>query len=453
MTPTDRQCLWAFWDRHDLIAAGDHILVALSGGADSMCLLGILLETARERSLTLSAAHYNHCLRGAESARDRNFCAVWCAEKGVPFFTEDGDVSAAARKAGRGLEETARIMRYDFLTRTASALGATKIATAHTADDNVETVLMHMARGTGLAGLSGIPPVRGTIIRPILPLTRSDVERLLAAGGIPHVEDATNAGDAHTRNRIRHQAVPALRDINPDLGTAVLGLTERVRADADYLDTLAEAQYDALFGKTHRGSAAALAALPAPIRTRVIALALEALDVSAAARHIAATQRLAESAGPSGEIHLPGGARVRREYTDLVFSREPAADETFATVQLEPGIASFLPELGLWIQAGPDPPENQETFQIFCFKSSDICGKIAVRPRLEGDEMCIFGRNCTKSLKKLMIEKRIPRHQRGRIPVLADEAGVLAALGMGVDRRVAPEDTDSTVYVWMWEAK
>ena len=175
------------------------ILVALSGGADSTALLLSLQACGCE----LAAAHLNHCLRGSESDRDEDFVRALCARLGVPLTVERADVRAHAAAQGCGIEEAARSLRYAFLERAADAVGADWIATAHTADDNLETVLFHLTRGTGTRGMAGIPPRRGRIIRPLLGATRTEIEAYLAGKGEPYVTDSSNLTDAHTRNRIR----------------------------------------------------------------------------------------------------------------------------------------------------------------------------------------------------------------------------------------------------------
>ena len=173
------------------------ILCAVSGGADSMYLLARLMELG----YTVAAAHYNHGLRGGEADRDETFVRGFCAARGVVFVSEKGGAAAFAAEQGMSVETAARTLRYDFLERTADALGAAVIATAHTADDNAETLLLHLARGTGLKGLGGIPPVRGRVVRPMLHVTRAEIEEYLRAHGIDYVTDSTNASDEYARCR------------------------------------------------------------------------------------------------------------------------------------------------------------------------------------------------------------------------------------------------------------
>ena len=219
------------------ILPGSRVLCAVSGGADSMCLLHWLHS---QPDLELFAAHFEHGIRGEESLRDAAFVETFCRQQGIPCVTEHGDVPALAREKGLGLEEAARELRYAFLERTAGELQCDWILTAHNADDNAETVLLNLCRGAGIAGLSGIPPERGRILRPLLHCTREEIEAYLRDNGVPHVEDSSNESPAFSRNRIRQQVMPVLRTLNPRVSEAVLRSSRLLRQDGDCLDQLAE---------------------------------------------------------------------------------------------------------------------------------------------------------------------------------------------------------------------
>ena len=218
--------LLSFLRRYDMVSEGDHVVCALSGGADSVAMLFAFYLLKEKLGIQLSAAHFNHHLRGEESDRDEAFVRAFCDRYDIPLAVGSSQVTAGKK----GLEAAARDARYAFL-RTLPG----KIATAHTADDNAETVLMHLVRGTGLKGLGGITPVQGNLIRPMLSITRADVERFLQEYYVNHIEDSSNKTDVFLRNRIRHHVMPLLTAENPRLAENLSAMALRLRLDEECL--------------------------------------------------------------------------------------------------------------------------------------------------------------------------------------------------------------------------
>jgi len=225
--------LLAFIRRYELLSPGDRVVCAVSGGADSIALLFALYLLAPKLSVTLEAAHFNHCLRGDESDADADFVKEFCAGYQIPLYMGQGKVVAG----NKGLEAAARTARYAFLEQLSG-----KIATAHTADDNAETLLMHMIRGTGLKGLGGIAPVRGKLIRPMLEVTRQDVLAFLEEYHLPWREDSTNQSELFLRNRVRHGIMPLLRAENPAAALSLSQMALQLREDEAALAAQAEKQ-------------------------------------------------------------------------------------------------------------------------------------------------------------------------------------------------------------------
>ena len=440
-----RRCA-AFADRYGMLPpAGETLLCAVSGGADSVCLLFLLRALAAERGFRVACAHFDHRLRGEESTRDAAFVAALCERLGVPVHLGSGDVAAYAREKRQNLEEAARTLRYAFLEETSDALGGVKIATAHTADDNAETMLLNLSRGAGGRGLAGIPPVWGRRVRPLLPATRREVEAFLKALGESWVTDSSNLTDAYARNRLRHQVMPVLRALNPRFAEHALRTSELLRRDEAYFEDLA-AQFLETHGKRENGTlrlpVSALSALAYPVCARVLRLlcgpALEA-------GHVEAVCALLED-GRSGRSADVPGMRVRREMDELVFGAR--APETLPARELPPDGELYLPELDLLVRRTEDALcEIHNSFNIFFFKKTKVCGKILIRCRQSGDELCLAGRSCTKSLKKLFAEARVPVSRRGLIPVIADERGVLAVAGFGADARRTAEPGERAVRI------
>ena len=223
--------------KYHMLSSEDVVLVALSGGADSMALLYFLYKNCNYK---LYAAHINHNLRGEESDGDEEFVKTCCKNLKIELFILNADVKIEAQCKGFSIEQAARSIRYDFLEKTAEGLHA-KIATAHTLSDNMETVLFNLVRGTGIKGLCGIPPVRNNIIRPLLECTRAEIEEYCAKNNLSYVIDSTNTDTKYNRNFIRHKIIPALYQINPSFDIGVNRLTEGLRNDEDYLSELANA--------------------------------------------------------------------------------------------------------------------------------------------------------------------------------------------------------------------
>lgn len=422
-----------------LLPQNGGVLCAISGGADSVYLLCRLCELRESLGLRVWAAHYNHCLRGAESDRDEDFVRALCAGLGVEAYFGRGDVAAFARENGLGTEDAARRLRYEFLEQTADALGADAIATAHTADDNAETMLLNLARGAGLRGLCGIPPRRGRVIRPILGVTREEIDAYLEGQGVAHVEDSSNAGDDYARNRIRHHAVPALRSVNPEFSRSASRAAELLRRDEEFLEGLArefvEAHPDGLPCRE-------LSELPLPVSSRAIRLAA---GTQLSETHVSAALSLADGEG-LGFLDLPG-MRVRREQGRLSFGApEPVR---LPVRELVIGGETEIPEAGVILHSEVTvySGEIHSSLNTFFFQCENICGTITCTSRAAGDRIRLQGRGCTKKLSDLFAERRLTQAERELVPILRDEAGPIAVCGFGAAERVRPARGDRALRV------
>ena len=397
-----------------MLSPGDRLICAVSGGADSMALLWGMYLLKDKLKIELAAAHFNHHLRGAESDRDEAFVKEFCQRYDIPLYLGGAQVLSGKK----GLEAAAREARYGFLDGLEG-----KVATAHTADDNAETVLMHLVRGTGLKGLGGIAPINGNRIRPMLTVTRRQVLAFLEEYHISHIEDSSNECDAYLRNRMRHHVMPLLRSENPKLVENLSAMAMRLRQDAQELEILAD--YAQL------PEVSVLRNMTPSQRSRVLERFLKKSGVKEPeAEHIALAEGLIFSQKPSARANFPGGVILRRNYDRL-----EGCTEACSLVQLsvpQTGIVE-LPEIGLRLHCdAADGIVNTGNIFTFC-----PAGNLVVRHRLAGDEIRLNAG--TKSLKKLFIDRKIPAQQRLRIPVLADDLGVIGVYGIGIHLDRIPE--------------
>ena len=401
-----------FIRQQGMIVPGETVVCAVSGGADSVALLFGLYLLKEKLKINLEAAHFNHHLRGEESDRDEAFVRAFCDRYDIPLH-----VGAARVKPGKkGLEAAARDARYAFLKRIPG-----KIATAHTADDNAETVLMHLIRGTGLKGLGGIMPANGNVIRPMLTITRSEVEAFLEEWCLSCIQDSSNDTDVFLRNRIRHHVMPLLKAENPKLAETVSAMALRLRQDEACLSR--QAAFEVLPGvQTLKGMEPA-------VRSRCLEGFLKKCGVREPEQsHIAAAEALVFSERPSARAEFPGGITIGRVY-DRLEKLEMAVQ--IPAVELPcPGEADFC---GLHVTCTPAEAvvQTPEAFTV------NPQGTIFLRSRQSGDSICLPGG--TRSLKKLFIDRKIPAARRNQLPVVCDEQGVLGVYSVGVDRKRAAD--------------
>ena len=398
--------------RHMLPPCGGVLLCAVSGGRDSVCLLHYLAGIAPEHGFTVAAGHLNHRMR-PEAQRDEDFVRELCRTLNVPFYTEAAPVYEMAAHWGLGVEETGRRLRYDFLLRTAEAIGADRIATAHHARDQAETVLLNLLRGTGPEGLGGIPPVRGKIVRPLLRTDPAEIEAYLEAHHLSHVEDSTNQDTRYARNRLRRELWPALETINPALTKAIGRTAEIVRGENDYLDALAA---EHLPPEGAAVDAAALLAAPEALRPRMVRLLLERLptgkkDVGMV--HIDAVLALAEG---GGTLDLPGGVRaVCRKGRLRLTVKEEAPPEQMLT-------------------------QGENAWGQYHITVHGGEGRAITARRWRSSDRMETGRG-SRSLKRLFADGGVPAEERDGIPVVCVDGEPYAVYG--IQERSSPESGET----------
>lgn len=413
----------AFCRQWDMLPEGGVVLCALSGGRDSMALLQLLGEMAAAGGFTVAAAHYNHHLRPTAD-RDEAFVRAWCRERGVPLLCGGGDVRGFAREAGTSLEDAARTLRYRFLEAAADALGAGRIATAHHREDNAETVLLHLLRGAGLQGLGGIPPVRGRIVRPLLAVSRAEIDRYVNEKCIPYVDDESNQNTVYTRNRLRLEALPLLEDLAPGCTGRVARTAALLREENDYLDSLVRPLVPPERGGELVLPAAVLSPLEPVLRRRLVRLMARRLGAELSEAHVEAALAL----GSGGYLDLPGGLCAVRQPHRLILGRRKVPP---APLELALGRQSWGPYTVCVAETGASPGGNAVVLDRACVTGPitiaawDGTGRLAVE-------------NGSRTIKRLFADRGIPVEKRGEHPALYLEGRPIALFGVAVDWNCKP---------------
>lgn len=452
---TPQEKIWAAIREYNMFAPGDAVIAGVSGGADSMAMLHFLCENAAQMNIHVVAAHVNHGIRGQEAQRDETFVANWCAARGIPCRIHRADVPALAAANGQGLEECGRLVRYRFFEQLVEQLvgqlggGQVKIATAHTCSDHAETVLLHLARGAGGKGLCGIAPVRGNIVRPVIGLTRQEIEAYCAQYDVAYVNDSTNQSLEYARNRIRHEVIPVLKELNPALEQAVWRLSQVLRQDDACLQAQAADLLDAAKG---RGGyrADSLAKAPQAVRSRALAMLARREGASPEYRHIRRADQLL--AGQGG-VNLPGGVtlQVRGGWLKPVASALGNEEEQalwqrpFATGEILTGWhKTFIIEVVERFEYDKRLKFNKKLFNR-ALDYDTIPIDAVVRNRRQGDTFRQAGRGVTKTLKKLFGEAKVQQEKRSRLLLLARENKVIWAEGFGAAEGFAVNEVTSRV--------
>lgn len=419
----------AYLREMELLQPGDHVICAVSGGKDSMALLHVLVSLSRQLGVTVSAAHFDHQLRGAESRRDADFVSAHCQALGVPCAMGGADVSAHAARHRMGTEEAARDLRYAFLL---SLDPDAKIATAHTADDNLETVLMHLLRGSGLHGLTGIPPVRGRIIRPLLTVTHREIEDYLAKHQIPYVEDSSNARDDYLRNRLRHQVIPLLTEENPTVAAASVQMAQSLRLEDAFLEQEAAVR----LSRAQTGDRLSVLQLrrePEAMQLRMLMQFLAPAG-TLSRRHLEAARRLCLSEAPSGALSLPGGYRLQREYGDLLLVFEAVSAQVPASLSIS-GDGTYA--FGPWtITCTHRPAPAELPAGTVALSTARLQSPLCLCPPKAGDRIHLSGG--TKKLSRLYVDQKIPAPLRPYMPVVWSGDTIAAALPLRSAQKFSP---------------
>lgn len=419
------------------------VVLALSGGADSVVLLSLLKSECQRRGILLYAIHVHHGIRGDEADRDADFCQKLCDSLSIPLETVRLDIPTLAKNEKKGLEECARDHRYRVLEEYCNRMNIDRIATAHNADDNLETLLFHLTRGAATGGAMGIAPVRGRIIRPLLLCTKEEILAYAKLEGLPYVTDSTNRDTAYTRNFLRSEVLPKLRWINPRAAEAAMRFCRYQRSDSEYLDRIAERSMGI-------DDCRSLSRLDSPILRRVLQrkYADSTGKTSMPASQTDALMELVAKAKDGSRLSLTGGYALIRQ-GKLIFCREIAENEKVSfRYRLHMG-ENPIPEAGallcLYPKIGEEEEksikEKQNIYKLFIHRSFAFdtieTDDLLVRNKADGDRIRYGGIN--RSVKKLFSEKKLPLDIRGSIPILCQNDEILWIPGFPICDRVLPK--------------
>lgn len=443
--------------KHNMLAMGDRIVVAVSGGADSVALLKALSIISSEYNLFIVAAHFNHGLRGEESDSDESFVENLSKSMGVVFESGYVDIPSLIKKKGGSTETICRNERYKFLRNMQKKHKADKIALGHNLDDQAETVVMKFLRGSGMKGLRGILPMRDEIyIRPLISITRKKILNFLKKEEIKHVTDSSNIEDTYLRNRIRNRLIPELREnYNPGLVENLGHMANIIRTEDDYIKTTVEEILESWDINRNEGEIRIkipeLVKLHKAIQWRIIKTLLQNYSPSKKGVgyiHVKSVMDLVDGDNPSGTLNLPFYLEVRREYDLIIVSeKKPHKNGEFCYDIEIPGTVA-IKELDIKVNfhlidkiSSTNFNESSTVFMDY----DQISFPLVIRNVKSGERIQPFGMNGTKKLKSFFIDEKIPKNRRREIPLLVDQKSVLWIMGMRLCERAKITDKTRSI--------
>ncbi len=387
------------------------VILGISGGADSTLLLHYFAKRAEE----VLCVHVNHMIRGEEANRDESFCRALCEKYSAPLCVYRIDIPVLSKERGKGIEETARDERYRVFTAELEKRGFDAILTAHNADDNCESVIFNLARGSGLNGLCGIKPKNGKILRPLIYLSKEEIISYLNENNIEYVTDSTNGDISYTRNYIRHKIVPEMRKLNPSFNSSVIRMCSSLSEDEELILGMAS-EFCNRECKDGRVPTEGISKLHPAIRARVLKLMA---GISLDFKSIKACEDIIFLSECGSYINLVGGISFKKErdYVHFVRSKVLCARE----YRYELADGTVIPEAGLYISLSS---EGDSPYITLTLNKEGISGSLTVRSKRDGDTVKSGG--ITKKLKRIFCDRHIPSHLRNEIPIIEDDLGIVA---------------------------
>lgn len=461
--------------RHSMVRHGDAILVALSGGADSIALVHILLNLSPEFDLRLGIAHLNHSMRAAESDRDADFVKSTADKLNLPCFIKKVDVNHYATHHKLSIEEAGRILRHQFLNETAREHGFNKIALGHHKNDMAETVLLNILRGTGPQGISGIPPVRGLLIRPLINISRSDIENYLSCENISHITDSSNMDPQFLRNRIRHGLIPLLvSEFNPEIVETLNHTAEIIRDEQRWIDSLTDCYVENVKLPGDRSktilSIPELKKLPLGAIRRIIRKVISETKGNLQGvgfKHMDAVLEIILSKKPKNQVDVPGMVRIKREHDGLEFVRRRNRGKIKGLRNsYETGLSPFeyridrpqtvyIKEIDQSIQLAEMSAQQvlwlkkTRGYTITCQEAymdmASISYPLMVRSFRPGDRFTPMGLSGSQKVKKFFINHKVPFPVRKNIPILECAGKIIWVGGYRIDDSVKVKESTQKV--------
>ena len=431
--------------KYQMLPLNTRVVVGVSGGPDSVALLHLLFRIKSQYNLHLWAACLNHQLRGEEADKEAELVRELASQLGISTILESFNVALLAKNEKLSLEEAARQVRYDFLERAAKQVGADKIALGHTASDQVETLLMRMMRGSGLDGLSGIPPVRGKIIRPLIEVFREEVEKYCQENNLHTCIDSSNTKAYFLRNKIRLHLIPYLcKRYNPQLIKGLFHTSEILREENCYLKAESEKAFKSLLKKRDDQcvilNGERLSQLHPALQRRVLRKAIQQVkgDLKEIMfEHITSVLKLDENRGCK-QLDIPGGFVAQRQYKDLLIKKVSKKKDVFPLCSLIIPGDTYLPGLSLVLKSKIiyDKPSSFSKDSNEAYFDLDKMEKpLFLRKREKGDRFHPLGMRGSKKIKNFFVDLKLPREDRDKVPLLISRDKVVWVVGYRIDER------------------
>lgn len=433
---------------HKMVESGDTVLAAVSGGPDSMAMLMCLVDLRERLGCRLVIAHVNHGVRGKLADRDQQFVEETARRLHIPYHTINVDMVAHGKELGISSEEAGRLLRYNFFRQVLAGYGKGRIAVAHNMNDQAETVLFRIMRGTGIDGIKGMSFNQDDIIRPLLNITREEIESYIREHDIETVEDHTNLETVYTRNRIRLELLPyIMENFNPNIIEGLFRMSLLAADDSMIIEETVEKKYNSLVKNKDRNSIIFIGSLfirePQPIRKRLIrkaVLSIRGTLHGIEEKHIGSALELFQNGRTGSTLDLPGGIVARVSYDEFSIEKARPSREKLPQIEITLG-SNLIPEWGLSIMIESVNNSHAEVLDKFSvtIDGDKLEGKMILRQRRDGDRFSPIGLIGSKKLKDYFIDRKVPRDQRDSIPIIEDSKGIVWVAGHSVDKRVAVE--------------